>query len=446
MEQLDLAIIGGGPAAITLAKNIKGNRKITIFRPEDHSMIYCAMPYAIEGLIEFEKTLKQDTLVTEVGADLVRESVTDINFEEKTFKTESNQAYTYEELIIATGAEPFLPPIKGIDLPGVRTFKTEKDLEKLMDSLRGNLKEAVVVGAGAIGIELAQALNAVAVETHLVDVATTILPNMMDEDMMANPMDSIAESGIHMHLGEKVVGLEGKTYVERLQFESGQQLDFQTPPLVVFAVGMRPSVDLFKDSTLEIGRSGIIVNDKMATNIEGVYAVGDCCEYTSAITGQVSLGKLATNAVPMARLLAKNLLGADRKYPGFYNGAATKVMSYFVGSTGLKVADAQKAGIDVVVGKAKMTTAFPIMPFTKSVEIKLVADKATRKIIGGQLVSGEPVTDKVDQITMATQFGHTIDELVALSYSSQPYQSFYPANNLLVEACERMISEMEEQG
>jgi NADH dehydrogenase/NADH oxidase (H2O2-forming) len=386
-----------------------------------------------------EKTLKTDDIVTEVGAKLIRESIVEVDFEKKLLVSDTGENYSYNQLIIATGAEPIILPIKGSELSGVMSFKTEKDLKKVMASVSDELKEAVVIGAGAIGIELAQALNSVNVNTHLVDIFPTILPNMMDKDMIESPMKALEESGIHMHMNEKVVELIGDKTVKSLKFEKGGQIDFESAPLVVFAVGMKPSVDFVRNTSLTIGRSGININNKMETNIKDVYAVGDCCEFVSGITGEVVLGKLATNAVPMARMLAKNILGENRTYPGFYNGAATKVMSYFVGSTGLKESDSQKLGYETIVGEANMTTAFPIMPFAKQVKLKLVVDKKTNKILGGQIVSGEPVTDKIDQITMAIQFGITVDQFAQLSYASQPYQSFFPASNLMIQASEQII-------
>jgi len=440
MEILDLVIIGGGPAAITLAKNIKEQREITIFRPENHSMIYCAMPYAIEGIMPLEKTLKADKIVTEVGAKLIRESIIKVDFKNKTLESDSSKKYSYKQLIIATGAEPIMLPIKGADLKGVMSFKTENDLKTIISLVSKDLKEAVVIGAGAIGIELAQALNAVNVKTHLVDIFSKILPNMMDDDMIETPMEALKNSGVHMYMGEKVIELVGEETVEAINFESGGHINFDSAPLVVFAVGMKPSVDFLRESDLSIGKTGILINSKMETNIKDVYSVGDCCEFVSGITGEVVLGKLATNAVPMARMLSKNLLGEDRSYPGFYNGAATKVMSYFVGSTGLREATATELGYETIVGEADMMTAFPIMPFAKKVKVKLVADKKTNRILGGQIISGEPVTDKIDQITMAIQFGITVDQMVQLSYASQPYQSFFPANNLMVQASEQIIA------
>ncbi len=454
MNKFDLLIIGGGPAAITIVKNIQGKMRVGIIRPEDHSMIYCAMPYAIEGLLALEKTLKSDSIVTDAKAELIRDTAVNVDFDKKTVTTEEHGEITYEKLVIATGASPVLPPIEGHTLKGVMTFKTEEDLKKVIELVDSGLKKAVVVGAGAIGIELAQALNERNVETHLVDMADYVLPNMVDYEMVEEAQEALIKSGINLHLKSKVTTLKGSDTVEEVILENMQiihfdQLDSCSEPdndrltgLVVFAVGMRPNVELFKGTDLKIEREGILINDKMETNIKDVYAVGDCCQFTSGITGEVLTGKLATNAVPMGRVLANNLLGKDRHYTGFFNGAATKIGDFFIGGTGFSENTAKKF-FDVEVSYAEFTTAFPIMPSAKKVKLKLIADKKTHKIVGGQFISGEPVADKVDKITMAIQYGISLEQLANFSYASQPYQSYYPAHNLIVKAAEGLLKKLE---
>lgn len=328
MKSFDVLVIGGGPAAITLAKNLGKEMNMALIRPEDHSMIYCAMPYAIEGLLETDKTLKSDKIVTDAGAKLIRETVTAVDLEGRRVSCAGGQEFGWERLVIATGAEPILPPIPGHELEGVTVFKSQRDMERIAAMVEHGVRDAVVVGAGA-----------------------------------------------------------------------------------------------------------------MRTNIEDVYAAGDCVSYYSGITGERSGGKLATNAVPMARVLADTLRGRPREYEGFFNGSATKAGELFVGGTGLKEAEA-RARYDAVVSYAEFTTAFPIMPTAKKVKLKLIADRQSGRILGGQVVSGEPVTDKVDQITMAIQFGITARQLLGFSYSSQPWQSFYPAHNLLVKAAEGLVAKM----
>lgn len=438
MKKHDLLIIGGGPAGITLTKNIKNKRDIGLMRPEDHSMIYCAMPYVIEDLLPYEKTLKTDDIVTDTGAALIRDRAVKIDFENKVVKTAKGDQYSYNELIIATGADPILPPIAGTELEGVMTFKSENDLKEILETVSRGVKNVSVVGAGAIGIELAQALNEKGINTNLIDMMPTVLPNMLDEDIAAEAEAELKELGINLYLDKRVVELKGDSNLQTVVLDNEQEIESE---LVVFAVGMKPNVDFLKESNLKIAADGIVVNKKMETNIADVYAVGDCVQFESGITEEVISGKLATNAVAMGRVLASNLLGGNRKYKGFYNGAATKVGQFYVGGTGLTEKLAAEKH-EIVTAQAEFKTAFPIMPFAKDVKLKLIVNKADRKVLGGQIISGEPVTDKVDKITMAVQYGLDVDQLLDFNYSAQPYQSFYPAHNLLVKAAEEAVKKL----
>ncbi len=456
MKSYEIVVVGGGPAAITIAKVLGKKKHVAVVRPEDHSMIYCAMPYVIEGLIEIDKTLKKDALVTDAGADLVRALVTHIDFNRKRVTLSNSSELSYEKLIVATGAEPFLPPVPGIGLKGVTGFKTEHDLTIIKKRISSGAKKAVVVGAGAIGIELAQALQAAGLIVDLVDMGDSILPNLVDSEMADDLEAEIIRKGISVHLKTKVVALEGREWVEQVVLDTGASIRFDTNDecsvsndathngIVVFAAGMKPSIEFIKGSELELGRDGILVNDHLETNLPDVYAVGDCVQYISGITGTVTLGKLATNAVPMAKVLGAALLGKDREYPGFFNGAATKVGKFFVGSTGLSESAAQKEGYEVITGYSEVTTQFPIMPDAKKMRVKLVADTTSRRLLGAQIVSGEPVTGRIDLLTFAIQKHSTVEDMRSLSYSSQPYQSFFPAANSIVLAAEDILRTMEQ--
>ncbi|HOO56550.1 MAG TPA: FAD-dependent oxidoreductase [bacterium] len=450
MESYDILVIGGGPAGISIAKIINGQKKVGIIRPEEHSMIYCAMPYVIEDIIPGTKALKKDSLVTGSGADLIRDRVVSVDFNLKEVHTAGGNSYRYEKLVIATGAIPIMPPIEGTDKEGVGVFKTETDMSFILGKLQSGVEKAVVVGAGAIGIELAQALSDRGLEVHLVDIAESVLPNLVDPDMATDLGPELERKGIHLHLGRKVIAIEGNGAAQGVRLDDDSLLKLSGPDycsvdtgptggLVLFSVGMRPDLEIFKDTILEIGRDGIFVDDKMQTSIRDVYAVGDCAQFTSGITGEIVSGKLATNAVPMAKLLARNLMGDTRSYPGFFNGAATRVGNFFVGGTGLSESAAERAGFQVVSSQSELTTQFPIMPDAKPVKVKLIADRNNRKLLGAQVVSGAPVTDRIDLLTFAIQKQSTVDELSALSYSAQPYQAFFPANNSIVQAAENII-------
>ena len=442
MEKYEIVVIGGGPAGVTLAKMLGNTTKMAIIRPEDYSMIYCAMPYAIEGLVDNVKTFKSDSLVTDFGAELIRNTVKEIDFENKVLIFEDNEKITFDKLIIATGAVPFIPPIPGSTLKGVGAFKTQSDLVWIEQMVSNGLKKAVVVGAGAIGIELAQAFSYRKVAVDLVDMGKSVLPNLVDADMSGVLSTELEREWIRLHLQSKVVELKGREHVESVVLDNGKTIDFEScegdncTGIVIFAAGMKPEISLFRDSPVTTDRDGIVINDRMETNLKDIYAVGDCTQFNSAITGKVLSGKLATNAVPMSKVLGFNLKGQNRTYPGFYNGAATKVGKYFIGGTGLSEAAAKNIGYDTVCGYSEVTTKFPIMPGAKKKRMKLVVDKATHRILGAQIVSEEPVVGRIDLLTYSIQKESTVEDLSALSYASQPHQSFYPAANIVVLAAE----------
>jgi NADH oxidase (H2O2-forming) len=266
------------------------------------------------------------------------------------------------------------------------------------------------------------------------------------------PAENLVKQGIHIVLGAKVTRLSGSGYISHVHLDNGKVIDFDgldectvsgnggLNRIVVFSVGMTPDISFIKDGRLKIGKGGIRVNEKMETNISDVFACGDCVEFKSGITGEITPGKLATNAVPMAKVLAQNLLGEDCGYPGFFNGAATKVYDYFIGGTGLTETAAKKCSFKTVTGYAESTTRFPIMPGAKKLSVKLIADSKNGKIIGGQIVSGEPVTGRIDLLTYAIQNGSTVRDMAKLSYSAQPFQSFFPAANAIVQAAEDILN------
>jgi NADPH-dependent 2,4-dienoyl-CoA reductase/sulfur reductase-like enzyme len=453
-QKYDLVVIGGGPAGITLAKRLGNKLKMAVIRPEDYSMVYCAMPYVIENLIDKQKCFKKDDLVTGAGAELIRDEVKLVDFKAKSLELKQGGNLQYDKIVIASGATPFIPNIEGVELEGVMGFKTQKDLEKISSFVENGLKKAVIVGAGAIGIELAQALKHKGINVSLIDMASQVLPNLVGNEFAQKASEELIKNDIHLILNSRVEKLIGKEYVEEVHLDSGEIIylnEFASctgndnttiKGLVVFATGVVPDLKFIPEKTIETGKQGIVVNQRMETSLPDVYAVGDCVQYNSLITGKPLGGKLATNAVPMARILAENIAGKKAEYKGFVNGAATKVYDNYVGGTGLTAKTAGFEGYDVLIGYSQLTTQFPIMPDKKELRLKIIADKTTGKILGGQVYSGEPVATLIDLISFAIQKESTVYDLLDLSYSAQPYQSFFPAGNIVGMAAEHIINQI----
>jgi NADPH-dependent 2,4-dienoyl-CoA reductase/sulfur reductase-like enzyme len=449
METRDIVIIGGGPAGITFARKLrklKVDRAITMFRPEPYSMVYCAIPYAIEGLFDSAKVFKRDELVTGVNVELVRHAIRSVNFANQQVTDDSGETYSYKTLFIATGASPIRPPISGADAANIFTVKTGQDMAGIIGAIEAGARKAIVVGAGAIGIEQAQAYCERGLNTTLIDMAPHVLPNMLDADMCDSLHDALSEQGIKLAFDTRVEsiatqpGSDGKPRAASIRLSDGSEIEIDPErDFICFAVGMRPDVELFRDSPLDISRDGIVIDTRMRTNIPNVMAAGDCCQFFSAIDEKPLGGKLATNAVPMAKIAARVLAGKDDEYAGFFNGAATCIGDWRIGSTGFSETVAKQREIETVVGYGETTTLFPMMPGAEPLKVKIVADKKNLRIIGGQIVSKLPATDKTDVITLAIQRRMTLKGLAKLSYSAQPWQSFFPARSGIVEACENAM-------
>ncbi len=451
METESVIIIGGGPAGITFArklKKLKPETTIKMFRPEPHSMVYCAIPYAIEGLFDPAKVLKRDELVTDVGVELIQRSVVKVDLQEKRVTDDAGEIHTADLLFLATGAVPILPPIPGTDAKNVFTVKSQKDMEGLMEIVDKGAKRAVVVGAGAIGLEQVQAYRTRGLDVVLVDMADRALPNMLDADMTESIHAILEEKGVHAYFSKRVDRLELQNgLVSAVILSDGEQIDLDPEhDFVCFSVGMKPDVDLFRDQGSEINRDGIVIDNRMRTNIEGISAAGDCCSYVSGIDKQSIGGKLATNAVPMSKIAARVVAGKDDEYAGFFNGAATCMYDIRAGATGFTEELAHQRGFKTIIGYGETTTLFPMMPGAGKLKVKIIADAHDFRIIGAQVVSTVSTTDKIDILTLAIQRRMTLKGLSKLSYSAQPWQSFFPARSAIVEACENALDNFAAKG
>jgi len=436
----DVLVVGGGPAGIQGSRSIKMQRPdldVVVLRPEPFSVIYCAIPYALENLFEPEKIRKRDELVTEPGSRLVKETVVEADLDAKVVKTAEGNTFRYEKLLIVTGAVPFIPPVPGADLKNILTVKTEFDTLRILEKIESGAKHAVVVGAGAIGIEQAQAFRKRGLEVDLIDMAPYPLPAMVDEEFGHLVEEELASQGIRFRPNVRLAGFEGDEFVEKVLLENGESIALEPgKDYVVVAVGVKPVIQPFADCGLEVGKDGFIVNNRMETSHPDVWAAGDCVQFVSGIDGKLVGGKLATNAVPMAKVAAKNIIGQSARYPGFFNGAVTVAGKLRVGGTGFTEAVARQRGFETVAGFGETTSRFPMMPGACPTKVKLVVERHTGRLLGGQVVGCEAVAERIDIITLALQRRLSAAELAELSYSAQPWQTFFPARNAIVQAAE----------
>jgi len=334
-----------------------------------------------------------------------------INVDEKTVeiedKTGKRETLPYDSLIIATGAKPFVPPIKGVDKEGVFTVRTIEDGKKI-DAAIQKSKSAVVIGAGLIGLETATALVERGLKTTVVELLPYVLPAMLDQDMAKVVHEMLEKRGMRIIVGKAVEEILGDERVTGVSV-AGEHIpaDF-----VIVATGVRPNTELAKKAGIAIGETrGIKVNMRMETSVKDIYAAGDCVESVSLITHRPILCQLGTVAVRQGKVAGINAAGGYAVFPGVLGSAVTKMFDIEIGATGLTEFMANRAGIKTVTGTITSKTRAGYYPGGKPIRVKIIVDADTERIIGGQIVGEEEVTQRINALSFAIQKQMTVREL-----------------------------------
>ncbi|HDM09930.1 MAG: FAD-dependent oxidoreductase [Deltaproteobacteria bacterium] len=328
---MHIVIIGNGAAGNSAASiAAKFNCEVTILSEEafpEYSA--CALPYYLSGEIERQHVfLDQDKRSSKENIrNIFGKKVERIIVENQEVVLEGRKLH-YDKLIIATGAETIIPRIPGVDKAGVFTFKTLTDVDKI---LAYDKKKVVIIGAGFIGVEVGIALKMRGCEVILIEVLDRILPRAFDRKPGDIIRTILSEHGIEVLTEERVVQILGRRQVEGIETEN-RKIKCDT---VILSTGMRPRVDLARSAGIEIGElGGIVTNAQMLTNIENIYACGDCVESRDVVTDKNSLQLLWPNAISQGKTAGYNCVGIHSKYPGFVNVVGINVFGTHVASIG----------------------------------------------------------------------------------------------------------------
>jgi len=334
-----------------------------------------------------------------------------INVEDKTVEIEDkngkSETLQYDSLILATGAYPFVPPIKGREKKGVFTLRTLEDGKRINQALE-KAKSAVVIGAGLIGLEAAVSFTERGLKTTVVELLPQVLPAMLDRDMARLVQKNLEEKGLSIITGKGVDEILGDDHVSGVSV-AGEEIPAD---LIIVATGVRPNVQLAKDAGIKIGETGgIKTNMRMETSVKEVYAAGDCAESVNLITKRPMLSQLGTTAVRHGKVAGINAAGGYAVFPGCLGSAVTRLFDLEIGATGLTEFAAGRAGIETVSGSITSKTRADYYPGGKPIRVKILVDKDTERIIGGQIVGGEEVTQRINALSFAIQKQMTVRDL-----------------------------------
>lgn len=427
---MKLVIIGSVAAGTSVAAKARRNNEdaqITIYdRDYDISYSGCGIPYYVGGEVESRDDLTpRDAAFFKKRYNIdvmTRHNVTAVDADAKTVMVENletGESFTdsYDSLVLATGASSIIPPIPGVDSDNVFPIRNIQNAETTRNFVDATSpKHATIIGAGFIGLEMAEQLKLRGVDVTVIERIPQVMPPL-DKDMACRVEDHLEKNGIELLLGETVTELVGDGHVERVVTKSGKTIDTD---LVILSVGVRPNTELAKSIGVEIGETGAIaINERMETNVENVYAAGDVAESFSLVTGKPIWRPLGSTANKMGRALGDLLTGGDLEHRGILGTGIFKVFGQAVAQTGLSEREARELGYDVeVLHNTKPDK--PAYMGGKDLTIKAIGDRETRQLLGVQIVGFDGVDKRIDVFVTAMTFKAKVDDLFHLDLAYAP--------------------------
>jgi NADPH-dependent 2,4-dienoyl-CoA reductase/sulfur reductase-like enzyme/rhodanese-related sulfurtransferase len=437
MKLLIVGGVAGGASAAAHARRLSEDAHIILFeRGPDVSFANCGLPYYLGGEIaERDKLLvvTPDRLRTRFNLDVrVRTSVEAIDRAGKKVRVRdlaSGREYeeSYDKLILAPGAAPLRPPLPGIDLAGIFTLRNLQDVDRIKARMDQGVKQAVVIGAGFIGLELVENFVRRGIATTVVELQDQVLPPF-DKEMTTPIAQELASKGVSLLLGQSAEAFESAPDGLVVRLKSGQRLPAQ---LVVLGVGVRPENKLAVEAGMEVGpRGGIRVNEHLQTSDPDIYAVGDAIEVKDFVTGDPAQVPLAGPANRQGRIAADNIFGRSARYRGTQGTAIVRVFDRTAAMTGASEKVLKRSNRPYRKVYVHPTQHAGYYPGAEAMTLKLLFDPETGKVLGAQAVGGDGVDKRIDVLAVAIQAGMTVFDLeeMELAYSPQYGSAKDPIN------------------
>ena len=427
---MKIIIIGGVAGGATTAARIRRvdeTAEIILLEKGKHiSYANCGLPYYIGGVIEEREKLFVQTpeaFSTRFRVDVRTENeVIFIDRKKKTVTVRQSSEDTYEEsydkLLISTGASPVRPPLPGIDLPGIFTLRNVTDTDRIKEYINSHSpRKAVVVGAGFIGLEMAENLHAQGAKVSIVEMGNQVMAPI-DFSMASLVHQHLMDKGVNLYLEQAVASFEREGKGLKVTFKNGQSI---SADIVILSIGVRPETSLARAAELTIGPAGgIAVNDYLQTSDEAIYAIGDAIEYRHPITGKPWLNYLAGPANRQGRIVADNILGAKIPYEGSIGTSIAKVFDMTVASTGLPGKRLRLEGIDYMSSTIHPASHAGYYPDAMPMSIKITFDKQTGRLYGGQIVGYDGVDKRIDELALVIKHQGTVYDLMKVEQTYAP--------------------------
>jgi len=424
-----IGAVAAGMSAASRARRLKPDMEILVFeRTGDVSWAACGMPYLIADKVKSASNLVvYDTKFFKEQRNIdvfLYHEVKQIFPQRKTLltkniKTGEEKEYTYDKLLIATGARAAVPPIKGIDLKGVFILRDLQDGVAIKEYIiKNSPKKGLIIGAGYIGLEAAESFSSTGMSVTIVEKIPSILGTMDDEitqvveeELRKNNVSLIKSSGVTEFVGDG-------SAVSKVLTDTGASIDIQ---IVLIGVGIRPNSEIGKSAGIELGKSGAInVNARMETNTPDIYAAGDCAEAYHVVLRRNTYIPLGTTANKQGRVAGENAAGGNASFAGIVGTAVFKTFDLEVGRTGITEKEARAEGIDYASNAIQHISRAFYYPGRSQMKVKLVADRKTGLLLGAQMAGHEGIAKRLDVFATAITAKMTVRQIGNLDLSYAP--------------------------
>lgn len=420
-------VAGGATAAARIRRADEGAEIVMLERGKYISYANCGLPYYIGGVISDRERLfvqTPESFGKRFNIDVrVENEVVEIQPKEHTVtirrKDGSQYKETYDKLLLSPGASPVRPPLPGIDSEGIFTLRNVNDTDRIKTYLTTkSVKRAVVVGAGFIGLEMAENLHHAGVDVSVVEMGNQVMAPV-DFSIAVHLHQHLTQKGVSLYLEQAVAAFERKGDEIRVMLKSGETI---VADMVILSIGVRPETTLAKAAGLRIGETGgIWVDEYLQTSEADIYAVGDAIEFPHPITGKPWLNYLANPANRQGRIVADNMVEGNKyAYEGAIGTAIAKVFDMTVASTGLAAKRLKQLGMEYAVSVTHSGSHAGYYPDALPLTVKLVFHPKTGKLYGAQSVGYDGVDKRIDQIALLIKQGGTVYDLIRLEHAYAP--------------------------
>lgn len=420
--------VAGGASCAARLRRLDESVEIVLLEKDDHvSFANCGLPYYIGGAIK-----KRDSLLVQTPSSLnkrfnidvrVKNEAIRIDRENHTVEVEdinSGEVYQekYDKLVLSPGASPVVPNLPGANHERVFTLRSIPDVDKVKAfAEKPGVENAVIIGAGFIGLEMADNLKSLGLNVTVVEMADHVLP-ALDFEMSAIVHNHMLSHEIAIRLKDGVKAIRHDSDISKVELLSGTMIDAD---LIIMSIGVRPVSKLAVDAGLKIGETGgIFVNENLQTSDPDIYAVGDAVEVKNLVTGYQALIPLAGPANKQGRIAADNIAGRDEKYNGTMGTAVVKVFDMAAAVTGINESTAKRFNIPFKASVCHPASHATYYPGATMLSIKTLFDPENGKVLGAQVVGGENVDKTIDAFAIAIKAGMTVYDLEELELSYAP--------------------------